>query len=75
MISFKLLQRERDSVKNQKSSFDSLIKELEDFHRIIHCSELGPPTSKRRRQSQSGGRSTRPLWYIMITLFDDSSAK
>ncbi|KAF8437632.1 hypothetical protein L210DRAFT_3546577 [Boletus edulis BED1] len=53
----KFLQRERGSAANQKSSFDALIKELEDFHQTIH-SELGA-ISKRRRQSYSSGKESR----------------
>ncbi|KAH0830124.1 hypothetical protein J3R83DRAFT_1470 [Lanmaoa asiatica] len=50
----KLLQRERNSAANQRSSFDAFIKELEDFHRTIH-SELGALIPKRRRLSHSRG--------------------
>ncbi|KAF8555023.1 hypothetical protein OG21DRAFT_963179 [Imleria badia] len=60
----KLLQRERDSATNQKSSFDSLIKELEDFHRMTHP-ESGALIPKKRRKSHSVERGTkgiRTLW-------------
>ena len=66
---FKMLQQERDSATKQKSSFDALVKELEDFRHTIH-SESGAFTSKRRRQSQSGGRAikgTRPARYDTIS--------
>ncbi|KAF8129323.1 hypothetical protein EV363DRAFT_1338675 [Boletus edulis] len=53
----KFLQRERGSAANHKSSFDALVKELEDFHQTIH-SELGA-ISKRRRQSYSRGKESR----------------
>ncbi|KAG6375765.1 hypothetical protein JVT61DRAFT_2615 [Boletus reticuloceps] len=53
----KFLQRERGSAANHKSSFDALIKELEDFHQMIH-SELGA-IPKRRRQSYSRGKESK----------------
>jgi len=65
----KLLQRERDSATNQKSSLDSLMKELEDFHRTIH-SESDALIPKRRKQTHSGGRGTGGM---RLSRYEDSA--
>ncbi|KAN0073826.1 hypothetical protein V8E55_012080 [Tylopilus felleus] len=49
------------------SSFDALIKQLEDFRRMIH-SGLGAPSPKRQRQSHSGEKGTPPSRYDTIAL-------
>lgn len=65
----KVLQRERDSAVKHKSSFDALIKALDDYHRLIHSESGALIPTRRHRQSESrgkGGKGPRPSRYDTI---------